>query len=134
MKVLPNGLRVFNATPHVIRFWAEEWPEPVEVESDQVISAGVQEVCVGGVGYQAIGREPIASLVTTEFIPTEEGRNILASIECDNRTVVVGSIIAAQAYPGEVVAMTPAPGYERVPPAEKRMNPHKFVVYGKGET
>ena len=141
MKVLPNGLRVFNATPHVVRFWSAEWPEPVEVESDQVISAGVQEVCVGGVGYQnvyddfkAIGREPIASLVTTEFIPTEEGRNILASIECDNRTVVVGSIIAAQAYPGEVVAMTPAPGYERVPPAEKRMNPHKFVVYRKGKT
>lgn len=44
---------------------------------------------------------------------------------------IVGSIIAAQAYPGEVVAMTPAPGYERVAPAEKRMNPHKFTIFVK---
>jgi len=41
----------------------------------------------------------------------------------------VGSIIAAQAYPGQVVAMTPTPGYERVPPAEKRMNPDKFNIF-----
>ena len=43
--------------------------------------------------------------------------------------MVVGSIIAAQAYPGLVVAMVPAPGYERRPPAEKRMRPDKFTIY-----
>lgn len=41
----------------------------------------------------------------------------------------VGSIIAAQAYPGQVVAMTPAPGFERVPPAEKLMSCEKFTTF-----
>lgn len=42
---------------------------------------------------------------------------------------VVGSIIAAQAYPGRVVAMTPVPGFERVSPAEKRMRCDKFTTF-----
>ena len=42
-----------------------------------------------------------------------------------------GLIIAAQAYPGRVLGMCPAPGYERVAPAEKRMTAQKFTVYVK---
>jgi len=42
--------------------------------------------------------------------------------------LLIGSIIAAQSYPG-VLAMVPAPGYERVPPAEKRMRPDKFTIF-----
>ncbi|GAH77449.1 unnamed protein product, partial [marine sediment metagenome] len=43
--------------------------------------------------------------------------------------IIIGSIISAQAYPGEVFAMTPAPGFERVPPDQKRMNPFKFTMF-----
>ena len=43
--------------------------------------------------------------------------------------LIIGSIVAAQAYPGQVVAMTPAPGYERVPVDQKRMNPDKFTIF-----
>jgi hypothetical protein len=43
--------------------------------------------------------------------------------------MIVGSIIAAQAYPGSIKAMIPCEGYERVPPTEKRMRPDKFTVY-----
>lgn len=43
--------------------------------------------------------------------------------------IVVGSIIAAQAYPGDVCAMIPAEGFERVPPEQKKMRPDKFTIY-----
>lgn len=43
--------------------------------------------------------------------------------------IIIGSIIAAQAYPGKVCAMIPAPGHERVPPAEKRMRTDKFTIF-----
>jgi hypothetical protein len=63
--------------------------------------------------------------------PEEELRHLERSLLEHGlyKNVVVGSIIAAQAYPGLVVAMTPAPGYERKPPTEKRMRPDKFTVF-----
>lgn len=42
---------------------------------------------------------------------------------------IIGSIIAAKAFPGVVFGMTPAKGFERVAPAEKRMNPSKFTTF-----
>ena len=43
MKTLPNGLKVFNATPHSINFWDESWDKIVVVEPDEIISAEVIE-------------------------------------------------------------------------------------------
>ena len=134
MKTLPNGLSVFNATPHVIRFWREGWTEPVEVEPDRVVSAKAEEVQVndprplGVVGGQE-QMDPRVDFVCTRFLPTFEGGFVVMCAYDDGADVVIGSIIAAQAYPGRVFAMTPALGYERVPPAEKRMNPDKFTVF-----
>ena len=65
--------------------------------------------------------------VKTNFVGDDSGKAVINAVpQC---VLIVGSIIAAQAYPGLVVAMTPAPGYERVAPAEKRMNPDKFTVF-----
>jgi hypothetical protein len=128
MKELPNGIVIFNATPHVIRFWEQSWEGPVEVGPDEVVNASVVEEAA----------EPVQTLrytkiefVVTKFGQTEEGKDIIERAYEDGADVVVGSIIAAQAYPGWVVAMTPAPGYERVPDDEKRMNPDKFTVFGR---
>ena len=143
MKELPNGIVIFNATPHVIRFWREDWEGPVEVGPDEVINASIQEEVVkkmpcpvcGQVGsheydcYNRMASDGDIRLVKTVFEPTDEGKAIVERAYKDGADVVVGSIIAAQAYSGWVVAMTPAPGYERVPPAEKRMNPDKFTVF-----
>lgn len=120
MKKLPNGLVIFNATPHTIRFWQEGWDEPVEVEPDEVINATIEEEIVAEGDY---------TLVQTVFKPTQRGFEVHAEAKASGADLVVGSIIAAQAYPGLVVAMTPAPGFERVPPAQKRMNPGKFTVF-----
>jgi hypothetical protein len=140
MKTLPNGITIFNATPHVVRFWSEGWEKPVEVETDEIVSASVEEEVVKVMDFPPAidnmnqrdleqGTERI-TYVRTVFGPTAEGAEIISRAAEGADLIIVGSIIAAQAYPGRVVAMTPAPGYERVPPAEKRMNPHKFTVFG----
>lgn len=75
--------------------------------------------------------------VSTSFCGDEAGQQTIAGIkrwfeEVKNpgeRLVILGSIIAAQAYPGDVVAMVPVPGYERVAPPEKRMRCDKFTVF-----
>ena len=127
MKELPNGLKVFNGTPHIIRFWKEGWDKPVEVAPDFIISAKVNE-CSLGVREMGDGAE--VELVSVGFSQTTEGKLAIEDAKSLGADVIVGSIIAAQAYPGKVVAMVPAPGFERVPPAEKRMLPDKFTVYG----
>jgi len=121
MKTLPNGITVFNATPHAITFWREEWPEPVTVEPDEIINAQPVE--------QVVERRNGVTLVRTAFEPNEAGYAVIERAMSAGADVIVGSLIAAQAYPGRVVAMTPAPGFERVPTNEKRMNPDKFTVF-----
>lgn len=125
MKTLQNGLTVFNATPHSITFWKEGWEDVEIVESDVVINAKPVEVADGCL--QVAGGK--VHLVRTSFVGSEDGKDIIRLAHRHGADLVVGSIIAAQAYPGLVVAMTPAPGYERVEPALKRMNPDKFTVY-----
>lgn len=133
MKKLPNRITIFNATPHTIRFWDEGWEEPIEIEVDKVISAQIVEREYGSAGasedYLVLPATDKVTYVVTDFVGDGIGRQIALSAREAGADVVVGSIIAAQAYPGLVVAMTPAPGYERVPLAEKRMNPDKFVVF-----
>ena len=78
--------------------------------------------------------------VTTVFVGTPEGKEIIRDIEgtyretgCADRLVIVGSIIASQAYPGKVVGLCPVPGFERVTPSEKRMRCDKFTVFTENE-
>ena len=125
---LPNGVRVVNATPHPITFWREGWTSPVVVQSDCVIDAIPTEQIVDGGEWDARNFEAKVQFVHTRFISTDKGRALAQAAKAAG-CVVVGSIVAAQAYPGLVCGMTPAPGYERVAPAEKRVSPDKFTVY-----
>ena len=126
MKTLPNGITVFNSTPHAITFWSEDWSEPIDVPTDAVINATpAEELVMNTNGVQ---------FVRTLFLENEAERSILSDVlwEAERQQldiVVVGSMIAAQAYPGDVVAMVPVSGFERVPPTEKRMRPDKFTMF-----
>jgi hypothetical protein len=131
MKTLPNGLRVFNATPHKISFWRSDWQEVIHVDVDEVINATMEET-----PYDCI--QPVDPpdweniwLVRTTFVPFAKGREIISRAFAAGADVIIGSIIAAQAYPGDVVGMIPVPGYERVAPNEKRVLPDKFTVFPK---
>lgn len=140
---LPNGLKIANVTPHAISFWTPGWSEPIEVPpSGKVVNAKpneiqVGEVCDGSCGMPrgkaletcGCGQPGAAALVNTEFVPQSDAEEILAHCESIG-AVPVGSIIAAQAYPGRVVAMTPAKGYERAiaPLPQTVQNDIKFLI------
>lgn len=119
MKTLPNGVQIFNATPHPITFWTDGWDEPISVETDEVVNAIPVETITGETnGVQ---------FVDTEFHADEAGMEIVNRIKnLYPDTLIVGSIIAKNAYAGDVVSMVPHPDYARVPHQEKRMLPNKF--------
>ncbi len=128
-----DGKTVVNTTPHPLNFLNQEG-ETVVVPSS--VAPG-ERTSSWLVNAQAVEEKVGADLVRTVFIGTPEGEAILDAIETwareeghDNLRII-GSIIAAQAYPGRVLGMCPAPGFERVAPAEKRMTTQKFTVYTK---
>ena len=122
-RVFSNGVAVVNTTPHPITFQDGAGTVTVPASQELLLNAVPAEQAVDDL------------LVKTSFSGSSEGMNIIAAIqgtpmpEGARRRLIVGSIIAAQAYPGMVVAMTPAPGYERVAPDEKRMSVDKFTTY-----
>lgn len=68
---------------------------------------------------------------TPTFVGTPEEEATIKKIECQfsQPPIIIGSIVAAQAYPGKVYGMCPVPGYERVAPADKLMRVDKFTRY-----
>lgn len=119
-----KGVELVNATPHPITFIDEEGKEFVVPPSGYKLNARGEEREAQKVGE--------IEIVETIFRPSEGGLKELKEIEekhKDSEYLIIVSAISLQAYKSfsqRVVMMTPAPGYERVPPAEKRMNPKKF--------
>ena len=129
-----DGKVIVNTTPHPINFLNKDG-ETVIVPSS--VAPG-ERTSPWVVNAKAVEEQVGDDLVRTVFVGTPEGEAILDKIEewareegyYDNLRII-GSIIAAQAYPGRVLGMCPAPGFERVAPAEKRMTAQKFTVYTK---
>lgn len=118
---LTNGVEVINTTPHPITFLNPVTGVVTEVPtSGYILNASIESV-------EAEGPVPGIEYVKTQFVGNEEGYRFLNSIP--EGIVVIGSLIAAQAYPGKVVAMVACDGFERVPPADKRMREDKFTIY-----
>lgn len=115
-------VEILNTTRHSIRFQSQTG-ELIEVPSSGwLISAQPQEVEAGSCGP--------ARLVKTVFVADPATQTKLETYrEANPEVVVAGSMIAAQAYPGLVYAVTPAPGFERVSVEEKRMNPLKWTTF-----
>ena len=118
--VTVDGVEVVNTTPHPISFGVGE--EVISVPTSVLVNAKATET----LARTKDGLE----FVKTVFAGTPQGEEVIEKIFQEYPdAVIVGSIIAAQSYPGKVFGMTPLPGYERVAPAEKRMNPHKFTTF-----
>lgn len=118
-----NGVCVLNTTPHPLTM-QDTNGELVTVPTSVLINAKAEEKAVDNL------------FVETVFVGTPEGKETIRDIEgtyaetgCPDRLVIIGSIIAAQAYKGKVVGLCPVPGYERVAPSEKRMRCDKFTVF-----
>jgi hypothetical protein len=117
-------MKIINTTAHPIRFQFPTSGEIFEVPPcGVVINAQAVE--------EHVGTHPCgAELVRTRFEATPEAEEALNKLHAeDPDAIIVGSIIAAQAFPGRVFAMVPVPGFERVPPAEKLMQADKFITF-----
>lgn len=118
-----NNVVVVNTTPHPVTIQDMDGTL-ITVPTSVLINAKAEE------------RKVSDLFVRTEFVGTEEGKETIERIKSvynrqfsNGTLVIVGSIIAAQAYPGEVAAMTPVEGYERVAPDQKRMRCDKFTTF-----
>ena len=118
-----NGVCILNTTPHPLTMQNTDG-ELVTVPTSVLINAKAEEKAVDNL------------FVETVFVGTPEGTETIRDIEgtyaetnCPDRLVIIGSIIAAQAYKGKIAGLCPVPGYERVAPTEKRMRCDKFTVF-----
>ena len=123
-----NGVTVVNTTPHPLTFMS---PEGEVVTVPTSVPAG-EKTGFAVVNARAVTKEVAPHLVKTVFVPSPEGEAIIEAIRKEVGTMaenvmIVGSLAAANAFK-EVVGMVPAPGFERVPPAEKRMSCEQFNV------
>lgn len=92
---LPSGLLIFNATPHELRFFC----------GDKIVNAPSDEVINALVVSSEVARLQHYKLLTMQYHPSEGGKGIIRRVRQEFPTaLIVGSVIAAHAYPGEVVA------------------------------
>lgn len=124
--VLPNNVEVFNATAHELVFYHEQWQEPVKVASEEIINAkNFTQTVQTGEGYV---------LVTMKFLENPEGREVIDRIKKHHpKTLIVGSIIAAQAYAGDVVAPVPYRS-QRIDKSKRYVKANRFTVVSKGDS
>ena len=120
MKIITiEGVNLINTTPHAINLLSETTGREYKVEPcGFILNAGISE--------RTESQSPTVTFVKTEFVTNSEGDEFVISMGDD--VIIIASMIAMKAYGGQVVSMTPAKGFERVPPAEKRMNLHKYCV------
>lgn len=115
---------IVNVTPHGLTFQCNTSGVCYTLEPSGIVinATPVEQECAP----HSCG----AILVRTAFVASAAEEAKVALLEQSNPgAVLVGSIIAAQAFPGRVLAMVPAPGFERVAPAEKRMQDNKFTTF-----
>ena len=120
--VIVGEVSLVNATPHSLTFSVGEDVvsiPPVEGLAKVISATPAEKVYMGNI--------PGCQIVSTTFLPSQEGVAYLQSVP--SHTLIVGSIIAAQAFRYPVVALVTVPGFERVPPEQKRMRADKFTAY-----
>ena len=117
------GVKVINTTPHAVTFLNSYTGEVLEVPPcGYLLNAKPVE--------KRVGISNGVELVETIFEPTPEGLAFISYISLNfPNVVIVGSALAAQAYPEKVKMLVPCKGYERVPISQKRMRHDKFTVY-----
>lgn len=113
---MSNGVKIFNTTPL----------------SGVIINGKPIEKEVGLLEHMNhAGFQGKITLVETHFVGDEKSMEYIRAMDelLEDDVLYIGSLAAAQAYPGTILAMIPQPGFERVPPNEKRMRVDKFTTF-----
>lgn len=114
---------MINVTKHPIRFQSATGEVYEVAPSGVVIDAWFEE-------YAVRIHPSGATLVRAEIVPTPAAKGELARLEKNHPgELIVGSLIAAQAFPGRVVALVAVQGFERVSADQKRMRDDKFTIF-----
>lgn len=118
-----EGIKIINITPHELNIKGRMTGEKIIVPiSGVLINAKVEEKLVKQTGD--------IQFVLSAFIADEEIKNdLLKFLSFKPEVIIVGSIIAAQAYLGLVYGLCLAPGFERVAPQDKLMSTVKFTTF-----
>jgi hypothetical protein len=95
------GCRFVNVTPHNLDLVWEDGTLITVPPSGTVLRAKAEE--------DVVGRYGCAEIVRMRFVPLSEAETEkLSRLELDNPgALVIGSVIAAQAWPGRIVARLP---------------------------
>jgi len=126
---LPNGVVIFNATPHPLNFWDQIEKEVTIAEPDIIINTRPVETVVerrGGVEF-----------VTVSYLPEDNGLDLVRFVRAEHPDVlIVGSVLAAMAYPGEVVASIPLKGGDRLrsKTMSRKVCSDRFTTFKSEET
>ena len=124
---LPNDLTIFNATPHPLNFWDPVTKEVTVAKPDIIINTRPVETVVE--------RRQGAEFVTVAYQPEDSGADLIRFIKDEHpNTLIVGSVLAAMAYPGEVVASIPLKGGDRLrsKTASRRVCSDRFTTFQQG--
>lgn len=126
--VLPNGIEVLITTPHSVNFYWEG-----DLSGNNLFIANGSGYLVNARSIEEeIGEIGPAKLITTKFVEDSETERILKELKrIKPNLVIIGSIIAAQAFPGLIYGLVPEKGFERVTPELKRMSIDRFNIYLK---
>lgn len=115
-----NGVKVLNTCNHDVTF--QDGEELISVPSAYLVNAKIEE--------EYHSEEGSAQFVKIKYVPEEESKKFVNWFRKRNPDVLmVGSMIAALAFPEDIVVMTPVPGYERVRDGQKRKSIEKFTTF-----
>lgn len=124
---LPNYLTVFNATPHPLNFWDSITKEVTVAKPDIIINTRPVET--------VIDKQKGIEFVTVAYQPEDNGKDLIRFIKHEHPdTLIVGSVLAAMAYPGDVVASIPLKGGDRLrsKTASRRVCSDRFTTFQQG--
>ena len=116
-----DNKKFVNTTPHSITLQSSDGTLYNVPPCGEVVNARLEEVD-NGIHPSGV------SLVKTVPKGDKEGLRIIEEIydSVGKDCIVIGSMLAVQAYPNLIFGMVPVQGFERVPPDQKRMRTDKF--------
>lgn len=136
-------MKFINTTPHPITLLNPDGTEFTVPPCGVLINATAEETNVVETGRHGeidpayrlrpslhrAAKEGV-QFVRTRFVANPLSEAALAQLEAENPdALIIGSLIAAQAFPGRVLAMIAAKGFERVPSDQKKMRADKFTIF-----
>jgi len=114
--------KIVNATGHEITFEDDRGRVIKVPPTKYILSVKSEEVVVR--------KQNGISLIRRTFYPKQEAIEQLEEIKrLHPGKLVVGSILAAQAFPGEVYSLVPAFGFETAAPIHRRAEANRLVTF-----